>query len=169
MRKIPYSRDVEFFWQTSGYRGMQSIEALKKLAVFDRERIEHVVSRHRELRLAEDFQGMAEFYAGHASLELLGNPKQFTYAGVYLGRAGVVDALRRMGTEVEFLDSETLDMLIDHDRAMMRNRVRVRHRGTGKALSHEIWDIFRFEAGLIVHQVKFIDLKSFDALSGSRY
>ena len=145
---------------------MQSIEVLRDLAVFDRERIEHAVNRHGELRAANNYDAMAEYYSEHAVLELLGNRRTFHFAGIHRGRNAVIDILKRMGMEVEFISAEITELLIDGDRAMMRSKVRVRHRGTGLVLSQEIWDLFRFENGLIAGQTKFFDLKSFDRLRG---
>ena len=144
---------------------MQSIDLLRQLAVLDRERIEHAVTQHGQLRLAGNFDGMAEYYSGHAVLELVGNPRHFIYAGIYEGVAQIIGAFKQMQTEIEFLNSEIKNLLIDQDSAMMRCAVKVRHRGTGLALSQEIWDLFRFEDGLISHHTKMIDVSSFKKMS----
>jgi hypothetical protein len=143
---------------------MQSIESLKQLAVFDRDRIEHVLVVHNGLRAAAQFDDIGAQYSDVATLDILGNPRFLPYAGRYEGRSEIVGVLRRMGTDVEFISTEVLDVLVDHNRAMLRARARLRHRGTGLTLSQEIWDVFDFEDGLIVSQTKHFDLQTFRRL-----
>lgn len=143
---------------------MQSFESLKQLAVFDRERIEHVVVLHNRLRAAAQFEDIGAQYSDVATLDILGNPKFLPYAGRYEGRSEIVGVLRQMATEIEFISTEVLDVLVDHSRALLRARARLRHRGTGLTLSQEIWDIFDFENGLIVRQTKHFDLQTFHRL-----
>jgi ketosteroid isomerase-like protein len=147
---------------------MQSLEALKKLAVFDREQIEHVLFQHNRLRAVARLGDLAEAFSEHAVLEILGDPGMLPYAGRYDGRLAIVDVLQRLAMEVKFLSSEIADLLVDHDRAMMRVSAMMRHRGTGLVLQQEIWDIFTFEAGLIVHQTKHFDIKTFRRLCAGR-
>lgn len=147
---------------------MQSLEALKQLAALDRDRIEQVLTMHNRLRAAGEFEALSDCYCEQAELELLGNPRYFAYAGRYRGRPAVIEAFRRMGTEVQFIEAEIRDILVDCDRAMMRTHARLRHRGTGLSLEHEIWDIFRFDNGLIAHQTKLIDLQAFNRLSAGQ-
>ncbi len=147
---------------------MQSLDALKQLAVFDRETIELTLGQHNRLRAAARIGELADAYAEHAVLDVLGNPKAIFYAGRYEGKPAIVDVMRRLSTEVEFLESEVADVLIDHDRAMMRVRAKVRHRGTGMSLQQEIWDMFRFENGLIVQQTKHFDTSTFSRLCAGR-
>ncbi len=147
---------------------MQSIGALRDLALFDRERIEHVVTQHNALRLAGNFDGMSEYYSDHAVLDLLGDRRHFHFAGRYEGRDEVVGALRAMSTEIQFLSADIENLLIDGDNAMMRTKVHVRHRGTGASHSHEIWDLFGFQQGLIISQAKFIDINAVRRMRSGR-
>ena len=147
---------------------MQSIGALRDLASFDRERIEHVVTVHNALRLAGNFVGMSQYYAEHAVLELLGDERHFHFAGLYEGRDEVVGAFRSMSIEIQFISAEIQTLLIDGDNAMMRTKVHVRHHGTGATHSHEIWDLFGFQQGLIVSQAKFIDINALNRLRNGR-
>ncbi len=145
---------------------MQSLDALRQLTVLDRERIEHVIRCVLDLRVQSNFSEMSKFCADNVVLEVVGDPRRFIYAGKYCGRDAVLDCVRRMGVEIDYLDYELLDLLIDHDKALLRRRVFVRHRGTGITIPHEIWDRLRFEDGMVVEISKFIDVDAYNRLQG---
>lgn len=140
---------------------MESIEARLKLAALDRDRMEDAVNAIHALRADCKFQDMVQHYAPHAILQVTGHADIFPLAGRYEGVSGILDFFRSTTTEIEMFESETLEVLVDCDRAFSRRRVFVRHRGAGKPRGHEIWDVFRFENGLVVDQVKMIDTAAF--------
>lgn len=137
---------------------MQSGDAIRQLALLDRERLEQVMRDVAGFRAGGALEKVADLLTEDFRLELAGNMPNFPYLGEYHGREAALFMLNRMRTDIEYQSFETLALLVDHDRGFMRRKAQLRHRGTGKSGPVEIWDIYRFRDGKVCDLVLFPDL-----------
>ena len=136
---------------------MQSIDALRSLAAFDREIIENLVRAFFDARARGDNTTMLGFYAPTAVVTLMGDTSLHPCAGRYVGIEAIADMLRRIDTNFEYVDADITDLVIDHDTAVIRRFKTMRHVGTGEIRRLHMCDWIRFQNGQIVEVTEYSD------------
>ncbi len=136
---------------------MQSLDALLKLPNVDRDIIEKTVRDFLDCRARSDRKAYFAFLSPAAEITIVGDPRLHPYSGRYSGEEGIRQLLRRIDTEFIYLESEILDTVVDHDRAVVRRMKRMRQIGTGEVREQHFCTWFRFSGGKIIEIVEYSD------------
>ena len=94
----------------------------------------------------------------------MGDKSALELTGTKQGHATLREAFRQFTEGFGFEDREILAELVDGDRVAVHSRVTVRYNPTGKAVSTEILDLFRFQDGKIVELIEFADTAQVKAM-----
>lgn len=143
---------------------MQSSEFAGQMAMLDRDMIENTIQRIHHLRANAQFEALERYLAPDAVFEYVGLGAKFPYAGRFAGKPAIIALYKTINIEIEMLNSRLVERVIDGERAFTRRLVDVRHRGTGKRDSHEIWDTWKFRHGLVTASVKLVDTGAYERL-----
>ena len=136
---------------------MQSPQHLRSLAFVDRELIEQRSIRFTESRAENDVKTMMSLLARHAVYTTPGDRTFLPCFGSHSGRDAILLFFQRFHVEYEIVRQQIQDVLVDGGRAAVQHSCALRHRGTGILTNIEICDLIRFEDGLIVDVLSFMD------------
>lgn len=136
---------------------MQSLKDLRALAYLERDLIEERAVKFVNLRCASDVRAMIDLMADEAVYVVPGDRRQSLCVGHYIGIEAIRHFLAQCHVEYQILNLTVLDVMVDADRAAVRSRCQLRHRGTGASKPFETCDIFKFENGYIVSVHSYVD------------
>jgi ketosteroid isomerase-like protein len=136
---------------------MQSLDALLKLPDIDRDIIEKTVRDFLDCRARSDWKTYFSFLSPAAEITIVGDRGLHPYAGRYCGQEGIRQLLRRIDTEFIYVESQILDVVVDHDRAVVRRLKRMRQIGTGEVREQHFCTWVRFQNGLIIEIIEYSD------------
>ncbi|MGL4241557.1 MAG: nuclear transport factor 2 family protein, partial [Beijerinckiaceae bacterium] len=83
---------------------------------------------------------------------------------MFSGREAVLEAVRTIDTNLEFLSFEIVDLIVDGGEVGLRWLASLRHRGTGALGDLAVFDLIRIQNGLIVSYSEFLDTDGFNRL-----
>jgi ketosteroid isomerase-like protein len=97
---------------------------------------------------------------------LMGNKGALELAGSLQGHPTLHAGFTQLTAGFGFEGREILAELVDGDRVAVHCRVNARYHPTGKTVSTEILDLFKFQDGKIVELIEFADTAQIKAMIG---
>ncbi len=113
-----------------------------------------------------DTESLVSAFHPEGAFTLMGNKSALELTGTMQGHATLREAFHHFTAGFGFDGREILAELVDGDRVAVHCRVTVRCHPTGKAVSTEILDLFRFEDGKIAELIEFADTAQIKAMMG---
>lgn len=113
-----------------------------------------------------DVEGLVTDFHPEGAFTLMGNKSALQLTGTMQGHPTLREAFNQFTAGFGFEGREILAELVDGDRVAVHCRLNVRYHLTGKAVSTEILDLFRFQDGKIVELVEFADTAQIKAMIG---
>lgn len=120
-----------------------------------REEMLAMVRRAYAARDNDDAESLVAAFHPKGLFTLMGDKNALELTGSVEGHPSLRDAFSKLIEDFGFEGREILAELVDGERVAIRSRVNVRYRPTGKAVSTEILDLFRFQDGKIVELIEF--------------
>lgn len=118
------------------------------------------------LRARADPQQCIDYFHDDAVLHMIGRIYDYSFSGVYRGKAQILDLFRRVDAEVELSDHKILNLIVDDGRAGLRRSVHVRHYGTAAEASLVIGNFVVFRESRIARAWEYADTAWLKKLSG---
>ncbi|MGL4242973.1 MAG: nuclear transport factor 2 family protein, partial [Beijerinckiaceae bacterium] len=141
---------------------MLTVETTYALNVIDRNVIEATVRGFWADRLRNAPEAIERYCADDVVFHILGGAPETPT--VFSGREAVLEAVRTIDTNLEFLSFEIVDLIIDGGEVGLRWLASLRHRGTGALGDLAVFDLIRIQNGLIVSYSEFLDTDGFNRL-----
>ncbi|AWL99363.1 nuclear transport factor 2 family protein [Bradyrhizobium amphicarpaeae] len=111
-----------------------------------------------------DTDGVVTAFHPEGAFTLMGDKSALEMTGRMEGRATLHAAFTELTAGFGFEGREILAELVDGDRVAIHCRVNVRYNPTGKTVSTEILDLFRFQDGKIAELIEFADTAQIKAM-----
>ncbi|WBL79984.1 nuclear transport factor 2 family protein [Bradyrhizobium xenonodulans] len=111
-----------------------------------------------------DVEGLVTAFHPEGAFTLMGDKSALELTGSMQGHATLRGAFGQLIADFGFEGREILAELVDGDRVAVHSRVVVRYHPTGKAVSTEILDLFRFQDGKIAELIEFADTAQIKAM-----
>jgi ketosteroid isomerase-like protein len=143
---------------------MQTVETTYALHALDRDAIDRLIRSFWSLRLANAPEAVRRHAAPDVIFRILGNPGGGEGYCVFEGQDAVIESVRFIDTNLEFVSFDIVDLIVDGPRAALRWHATVRHRGTGVVGDLAVLDLITVEGGLITQYVEFFDTDGFQRL-----
>ena len=116
-----------------------------------------VVRRAYAARDNDDAESLVAAFHPKGLFTLMGDKNALELTGSVEGHPSLRGAFSKLIEDFGFEGREILAELVDGERVAIHSRLDVRYRPTGKAVSTEILDLFRFQDGKIVELIEFAD------------
>lgn len=116
-----------------------------------------VVRRAYAARDNDDAESLVAPFHPKGLFTLMGDKNALELTGSVEGHPSLRGAFSKLIEDFGFEGREILAELVDGERVAIHSRLDVRYRPTGKAVSTEILDLFRFQDGKIVELIEFAD------------
>jgi ketosteroid isomerase-like protein len=113
-----------------------------------------------------DVEGLVTAFHPEGAFTLMGNKSALQLTGTMQGHPPLREAFNQFTAGFGFEGREILAELVDGDRVAVHCRLNVRYHPTGKTVSTEILDLFRFQDGKIVGLIEFADTAQIKAMIG---
>ena len=113
-----------------------------------------------------DTDGLVTAFHPEGAFTLMGDKSALELTGRMQGYPTLHAAFTQLTAGFGFEGREILAELVDGDRVAVHSRVTVRYHPTGKAVSTEILDLFRFQDGKIAELIEFADTAQIKAMIG---
>lgn len=113
-----------------------------------------------------DVAGVVTAFHPEGAFALMGNKNALELTGRMEGHPTLHAAFTQLSADFGFDGREILAELVDGDRVAVHSRLTVRYHPTGKAVSTEILDLFRFQDGKIAELVEFADTAQIKRMVG---
>ncbi len=136
---------------------MQSLDVLRNLADVDRDILEKTLRDFLKCRAVSDFERYLTFLSPAVEITIVGDRKLHPYSGCYVGHEGALQLVRRIDVEFEYIESRIVDIVVDHDRAVVRRVKTMRQNGTREIRHLHMCTWVRFQNGLIIEIVEYSD------------
>lgn len=130
-----------------------------------REEFEGLLYNLNDFRVRGEFDMLSKILASDVSVEYVGRRPEFAFAGIYQGRDEVLFHYKQLYAEVDFVESEIVDLLIEGPRAFYRRKLVVQHRGTGRRGPQEAWDTWLSADGKLKEGRVLVDIQAFRHMS----
>lgn len=111
-----------------------------------------------------DVEGLVTAFHPEGLFTLIGDKSALELTGSMQGHPTLRGAFGQLIADFGFEGREILAELVDGDRAAVHSRVIVRYHPTGKTVSTEILDLFRFQDGKIAELIEFADTAQIKAM-----
>lgn len=129
-----------------------------------REDMRDAIKRAYTARDGSDVEGLVATFHPEGLFTLMGSKSTLELSGSMQGHQTLRGAFGQLMADFSFEGREFLAELIDGNRAAIHSRATVRHQPSGKTVSTEILDLFRFEDGKIVELIEFADTAQIKAM-----
>jgi len=113
-----------------------------------------------------DTDSLVTAFHPEGAFALMGDKSALELAGRMQGHPTLRAAFTQLTAGFGFENREILAELVDGDRVAVHSRVNVRYHPTGKTVSTEILDLFRFQDGKIAELTEFADTAQIKAMIG---
>jgi ketosteroid isomerase-like protein len=143
---------------------MQTIETTYALHALDRDGIDRLIRAFWHLRLQDAPAAIRRYAAPDVVFRILGNPGGGNGYSVFEGQDAVIESVRFIDTNLEFIGFEIVDLIVDGPRAALRWQAALRHRGTGVIGDLAVLDLITVDNGRITQYVEFFDTDGFQQL-----
>jgi ketosteroid isomerase-like protein len=123
-----------------------------------------LISRLHQARW--DHEAFVEFFREDCAFRIIGQVPDYPFSGVYVGKRGVRDLLRRIDDQIEMTDGKILNLLIDGDQVALRRSVVVRHHGTAARTRLFVANVITLQDGRVREICEHIDTAWLKKLAG---
>jgi ketosteroid isomerase-like protein len=118
------------------------------------------------LRTRADPSACIVHFHEDAVFTMIGRMCDYSFSGVFRGRAQILDLFRRVDAEIEMSEHKILNLVIEGDSVALRRSVVVRHYGTAAMTGLIIGNFVRFREGKIAEIHEYSDTAWLRRLSG---
>jgi ketosteroid isomerase-like protein len=136
---------------------MQSLANLRALAFVERDLLEDRAVRFVHSRAAADGAKLKAILSETAVMTIPGDPTLAPCFRPHVGLTAILQFVTNFHIEYQVLDLHVVDVMVDGDRAVVRSKSKLRHRGTGRSRPFAMCDIVRFENGYIADVCTYAD------------
>jgi ketosteroid isomerase-like protein len=143
---------------------MPSEEAADTLNALERGSIEQRLRDFWSVRLEDAAAAIGRYAADDVHFRILGGPPSLPGPWAFDGKPNVIEAVRAIDTNLEFLSFEIVDLILDGQEVALRWHARLRNRGTGVLGDLAVFDHIVLRDGLIARYEEFLDTDGFRRL-----
>jgi len=122
-----------------------------------RDDLERRLAEMWDKRVAFGNERIAEYLHDDCVFQIIGDPVAIPFARSRLGKAAVLDLVRQIDIEFEFLSFEIIKIMVDGSRAAIHWKGDIRHRGTSAIGLFEAFDHVVFDGMLIKTYTEYCD------------
>jgi len=102
--------------------------------------------------ISRDAERIGEFLDDDVEWQVAGPIEVMPICGTWRGKAAVIDRFARLAPQIiEFKSLDTEHLLVDGDCSAFFGRITVRHRRSGRLVSHRVAHIARYRGGKVVY------------------